>query len=249
MAVLIIMQWVSNYKERLKLESSLRFKNKVLSVVAHDLKNPVASIAQFSDLLVTKPELAATERFTRSLQESAQAAVTLLDNLLYWSRSQVDQLKISPSNFKVEKLVQEVASLYTHMATQKEIEFKAEVPPDVEVYADRALVNIVVRNLVSNALKFTPRKGSVHLEVTREEGRVRFAVSDTGIGMKSELLDSFDKFGQLDSTPGTDSEIGSGLGLQLARDLVEKNGGILEIRSNPGAGSTFTFTLPIKQQT
>jgi signal transduction histidine kinase len=221
----------------------------VLSVVAHDLKNPVASIAQFSDLLVTKPELAATERFTRSLQESAQAAVTLLDNLLYWSRSQVDQLKISPSNFKVEKLVQEVASLYAHMATQKAIEFKAEVPPDVEVYADRALVNIVVRNLVSNALKFTPRKGSVHLEVTREEGRVRFAVSDTGIGMKSELLDSFDKFGQLDSTPGTDSEIGSGLGLQLARDLVEKNGGILEIRSNPGAGSTFTFTLPIKQQT
>ena len=101
MAVLIILQWVSNYQERLKLESSLRFKNKVLSVVAHDLKNPVASIAQFSDLLVNKPEVAGKEQFTRSLQQSAQAAVTLLDNLLYWGRSQEDRLKISPVPFNV----------------------------------------------------------------------------------------------------------------------------------------------------
>jgi signal transduction histidine kinase len=103
----------------------------------------------------------------------------------------------------------------------------------------------VVRNLVSNAIKFTPRKGTVRLEMTREGKEVRFTVSDTGIGMSPEVVASLDQFGQLDSSPGTDHEIGTGLGLQLAKDLVEKSGGKLKIESNPGIGSTFTFTLPI----
>jgi signal transduction histidine kinase len=246
MAVLVILQWVNNYNERFKLESSLRFKNKVLSVIAHDLKNPVASIAQFSDLLANKPEIAGTERFTRSLQESSQAAVTLLDNLLYWGRSQADELKISAAPFKVDQLLREVTSLYRHMATQKEIDLKSETPPDLEVIADRALINIVVRNLVSNAIKFTPRKGTVHLVAERLGSRVLFRVSDTGVGMSPEVLASLKQFGQLDSTAGTDQEIGTGLGLQLVRDLVEKNGGTLSVESTPGKGSVFTFTLPTK---
>ncbi len=246
MAVLIILQWVSNYKERFKLESSLRFKNQVLSVVAHDLKNPVASIAQFSDLLVTKPELAQKEQFTRSLQESAQAAVVLLDNLLYWGRSQSDKMRITPAAFNVKELVNEVHTLYTHMAVQKEIEFEAEAPGQLEAYADKALVNIVVRNLISNAIKFTPRKGRVRLQVSRDGNMVQFRVTDTGVGMEPKVLASLREFGQLGSSPGTDQEIGTGLGLQLATDLVEKNGGKLIVESTPGKGSVFTFTIPIK---
>lgn len=247
MAILIILQWVNNYQERIQLEASLRFKNKVLSVVAHDLKNPVASIAQFSDLLVAKPELAGTERFTLSLQESAQAAMTLLDNLLYWGRSQADELRISPVPFPVEKLISEVESLYTHMTVQKEIHLKVECPSDLTVFADRALINIVIRNLVSNAIKFTPRHGSVQLTVTREGDTVRFTVSDTGVGMSEEIIASLQKFGQLDSSPGTDQEIGTGLGLQLATDLVRRNGGVLKIESTPGKGSEFSFTIPLHQ--
>ena len=247
MAVLIILQWVSNYQERLKLESSLRFKNKVLSVVAHDLKNPVASIAQFSDLLVNKPEVAGKEQFTRSLQQSAQAAVTLLDNLLYWGRSQEDRLKISPVPFNVEELVREVYSLYSHMAAQKEINFEVESPKNLEAFADRSLVNIVVRNLVSNALKFTPKKGKVLLQVSRAGNEVIFRISDTGVGMEKETLKSLMEFGHLDSSPGTDREIGTGLGLQLATDLVKKNRGVLHVESTPGEGSVFTFTLPINR--
>jgi signal transduction histidine kinase len=247
MAVLIILQWVKNYKERFKLESSLRFKNLVLSVVAHDLKNPVASIAQFSDLLVTKPELAGKDHFTRSLQESAQAAVTLLDNLLYWGRSQSDKLMISPAPFNVKELVGEVHALYAHMALQKEIEFESDAPDQLEAYADRALVNIVVRNLISNAIKFTPRSGKVGLRVTRQGNMVQFEVSDSGMGMEREVLESLKKFGELDSSLGTDQEIGTGLGLQLATDLVEKNGGVMHVDSTPGAGSVFTFTIPLKE--
>ena len=188
MAVLIILQWIRNYDERVMLESTLRFKNKVLSVIAHDLKNPVASVAQFSDLLASKPELAGKKHIIESLRESAQAAVTLLDNLLYWGRSQADELKISPKNFDVEELIREVESLFLHMATQKELGLKTDIESGITVYADRALVNIVVRNLVSNAIKFTPREGSVVIGAQQAGSVVRFSVADTGIGIKPEIL-------------------------------------------------------------
>ncbi len=244
MAVMIIMQWVKNYNERLELGSSLRFKNKVLSIIAHDLKNPVASVAQFSDLLVTKPELSGNKKILISLQESSQAAVTLLDNLLYWSRSQSDDLVVSPINFEAEKLIGEVVSLFIHSATLKDLELKTDVQPETMVFADRNLVNIVVRNLVSNAIKFTPREGTVSIQVHRDEDHVIFSVKDTGIGINPEILEQFKKIGHLRSTAGTEHEQGTGLGLQLVSDLVSRNGGILNIKSEPHKGSTFTFSLP-----
>jgi signal transduction histidine kinase len=244
MSVLIIMQWVSNFNTRLQLESSLRFKNKVLSVIAHDLKNPVASIAQFSDLLVTKPELSGKRSIITSLQESSRAAVALLDNLLYWGRSQADELVVSPENFSINQLVLDVESLYMHMATQKEVVLRSTVFPGTFVYADRALVNIVIRNLVSNAIKFTPGGGTVTIQAQPEADHVRISVTDTGIGIKPEILEQFRKSGELRITIGTENEIGTGLGLQLVSDLVSRNGGTLKIDSTLRKGSTFTFTLP-----
>jgi len=244
MAVLIIMQWVNNYNTRLQLESSLRFKNKVLSVIAHDLKNPVASVAQFSELLAGKPELAKKEHIINSLKESSQAAVTLLDNLLYWGRSQADELIVKPITFPVEDLVRDVESLYLHMLSQKEIEFTTHIPPGAKAYADKALMNIVVRNLVSNAIKFTPRNGSIRIQVVEEGADVRFEIIDSGVGIKAEILDQFEKNGLMGSSSGTDREVGTGLGLQLVRDLVQRSGGTLLIRSTPEKGSVFTFTIP-----
>jgi signal transduction histidine kinase len=244
MAVLIIMQWVSNYNARLQLESSLRFKNKVLSVIAHDLKNPVASIAQFSDLLATKPELAGKQQILNSLQESSQAAVSLLDNLLYWGRSQADELQVSPVTFDIDRLIGDAESLFSHMAVQKEVTLRSNVFSGTTVYADRALVNIIIRNLISNAIKFTPGNGTVTIQAQPEANRVRISVSDTGIGIKPEILEQFQKAGQLKSSLGTDREIGTGLGLQLVSDLVSRNGGTLKVDSTPRKGSTITFTLP-----
>jgi len=244
MAVVIILQWVKNYKARMELESSLRFKNKVLSVIAHDLKNPVASVAQFSELLVEKPNLAREAHIVQSLRESSHAAVTLLDNLLYWGRSQADELIVKPGLIDVGKLLNDVESLYVHMASQKEIAFKVEMSPGTTAYADRDLLHIIVRNLVSNALKFTPRKGSVQIRVTQQGNWVQFEVIDTGVGIQPEILEQFDKNGAVESSSGTEREIGTGLGLQLVRDLVTKNGGDLKIISKPMEGSTFTFKLP-----
>jgi len=244
MAVMVVLQWIRNTRERLQLESSLRFKNRVLSVIAHDLKNPVASVAQFSDLLINKPELAAKGHVINSLRESSQAAVTLLDNLLYWGRSQADALQISPTRIDMESLLKEVCSLFQYMAAQKELAFTCHSDQGIAMYADRVHMHIVVRNLVSNAIKFTPQKGSVEIRAWQEGDTIKCSVADTGVGIKEEYLQHFKKEGHLDSTTGTDQEIGTGLGLQLVRDLLEKNKGTLIIESKMEVGSTFTMTLP-----
>jgi two-component system, sensor histidine kinase len=244
MAVMIILQWIRNDRKRIQLESSLRFKNRVLSVIAHDLKNPVASVAQFSDLLVTKPELASRKHVILSLRESSHAAVTLLDNLLYWGRNESDRLQINPVGIEIGVLAKELESLYSHMATQKEIAYSIQVEPGIRAFADPVLVTIVIRNLVGNAIKFTHIKGSVQFRCWQESDKIYCSVSDTGIGIKTELLEQFQKEGAMKSSTGTDQEIGTGLGLQLVKELIEKNNGSLEIKSEPGVGSTFTFTLP-----
>jgi signal transduction histidine kinase len=244
MAVLVILQWIKNSQERLHLESSLRFKNRVLSVIAHDLKNPIASVAQFSDLLANKPELVSRGHVIQSLRESSQAAVTLLDNLLYWGRSQADALKITPARIEMEPLLKDVRSLYQHMAVQKELKFTLDTDQGIAVVADKVLITIVLRNLVSNAIKFTPQKGSVEIRAWQEGACIKCMVADTGIGIKPEYLEVFHKKGHMSSTAGTDQEIGTGLGLELVRDLLEQNNGTLQIESEPGKGSTFTFTLP-----
>jgi signal transduction histidine kinase len=244
MSVMIIIQWVRNYNTRVRLESSLRFKNKILSVVAHDLKNPVASIAQFSDLLTSRPELSKKEEIMGALKESSQAAVDLLDNLLYWGRSQSEDLRVSPESFDMTSMLEEVGSVFSYMATQKQIDFKTGGPTGVTVFADRSLINIVIRNLVSNAIKFTPARGKVDITIKQMGAEVEITVSDTGVGIKAEILEEFKQVGQLSSTLGTEAEVGTGLGLQLVRDLVTRNEGTLHIRSTEGEGSVFTFTLP-----
>jgi signal transduction histidine kinase len=248
MAVMIIIQWIQNNRERLQLQSSLQFKNRVLSVVAHDLKNPIASVAQFSDLLASKPSLTSKTKLIQALQESAQAALNLLDNLLYWGRNETNELHISPKKILMESLIQEVASLYHHMAIQKEVELTTDVEKGISALADPVFIHIVLRNLVGNAIKFTRRNGSVHIRSWQEGQLIYCSVIDTGVGMKPEHLEQFRNDGFMTSTPGTDQEIGTGLGLQLVKDLLEKNHGTLEIQSKTGEGSTFTFTLPLAKQ-
>ncbi|MEA3460502.1 MAG: HAMP domain-containing sensor histidine kinase, partial [Bacteroidota bacterium] len=244
MSVMIVMQWIRNYNERLQLETTLRFKNRVLSVIAHDLKNPIASVAQFSELLAAKPQLASKKHITQSLRESSQAALTLLNNLLYWGRSESERLSITPESIEMRKLVKEVETLFQHMAMQKELALTVEVEAGINAYADPVLVNIVLRNLVANAIKFTRKDGSVHVKAWQELDKIHCSVIDTGVGLKPEYLEQFKKEGYLSSSAGTDLEIGTGLGLQLVKDLLEKNKGALEIESKVDVGSNFTFTLP-----
>jgi len=247
MAVFIIVKWVEQTQKVRLMEEALRFRNKVLAVIAHDLKNPVASIAQFADLMATKPEISGKKEVLEALQESSGAAVSLLDNLLYWGRSQADEFKVNPETIELMPLIKEVESLFSHMASQKQVNLQLEVLADTRVYADRALINIVIRNLLSNAIKFTPMRGTVSLKTRREGALVRISVKDTGKGMQADALEAFRNMGKVESTRGTNREEGTGLGLQLAKDLVQLHGGSLTIESEAGKGSTFSFTLPAQK--
>jgi signal transduction histidine kinase len=244
MAVMVILQWIRNDKARRLLESSLRFKNRVLSVIAHDLKNPISSVAQFSELLVNKPQLSSEAHVRNSLRDSSQAALTLLDNLLYWGRSESDNLTITPEPIEVSELVKDVEALYKYMALQKELVFTTEVKKGLKAFADPVLINVVLRNLVGNAIKFTRKGGSVKIRAWQEQDQIFCSVADTGVGIKEEYLKQFKEDGYLNSSAGTDQEIGTGLGLQLINDLLKENNGTLEIESKTDVGSTFTFTLP-----
>jgi signal transduction histidine kinase len=137
-----------------------------------------------------------------------------------------------------------VQSLYVHMMGQKQIDFKVDMLPGIKGYGDKALVNIVLRNLLSNAIKFTPKGGAIQVQIYEEGEFVTCKVIDNGVGIKSEILEEFEKNGLMGSSTGTDREVGTGLGLQLVRDLVSKNGGALEIKSELQKGSTFSFTIP-----
>jgi signal transduction histidine kinase len=134
------------------------------------------------------------------------------------------------------------------MAQQKDIALSSDVPTGIRAYADPVYINTVLRNLVANAIKFTRKGGTVHIRTWQELDKINCSVVDTGIGMKAEYLEQFNKEGYLGSTKGTDQEIGTGLGLQLVRDLIEKNNGTLEIESKVEVGSTFTFTLPMVKE-
>jgi len=248
MAVMVIMQWIRIDKERLQLESSLRFKNRVLSVIAHDLKNPIASVAQFSELLSSKPELSSKKHIRNSLRESSQAALNLLDNLLYWGRSESERLIIIPEQIEMKELVKDVGAFYQHMAVQKELKFTSDVKTGLKAWADPVLINIVLRNLVANAIKFTRKGGAIHIKVWQELDQIYCSVADTGVGIKPEFLEQLKNKGYLNSLVGTDQEIGTGLGLQLITDLLEKHNRTLEIESKADVGSTFTFTLPLKNE-
>ena len=142
-------------------------------------------------------------------------------------------------------LVKEVETLHLHMAQQKELVFTTDVKTGINAYADPVFINVVLRNLVANAIKFTPKGGKVHIRAWEELDKIYCSVTDTGVGMKPEYLEKLNKEGYLSSSRGTDQEIGTGLGLQLVKDLLEKNNGTLEIESKVEVGSTFKFTIPI----
>ena len=153
-------------------------------------------------------------------------------------------LTITPEPIEVSELVKDVEALYKYMALQKELVFTTEVKKGLKAFADPVLINVVLRNLVGNAIKFTRKGGSVKIRAWQEQDQIFCSVADTGVGIKEEYLKQFKEDGYLNSSAGTDQEIGTGLGLQLINDLLKENNGTLEIESKTDVGSTFTFTLP-----
>jgi signal transduction histidine kinase/uncharacterized protein HemY len=222
-------------------------KDKFFTVVAHDLRNPLASLLNFSYLIVEKSDTLDTEQlkhFNQMVHESASNLNNLLENLLNWARSNTNKMRFYPLPQKLKPVVNSILLLNKITAENKKIKLVNTITDDIEVYADQQMLTSVIRNLVSNALKFTPEGGTITISAKDGFRDVEISVADTGKGISPEHLANLFRMDSHHSTPGTDNEVGTGLGLILVKEFVEKNQGKITAKSTVNEGSTFTFTLP-----
>jgi len=228
-----------------KLKEQNAIKDKFFSIIAHDLKSPFNSILGFSDILkeeVKQLDTSTIEDYASMINTSAHQTYNLLEELLNWSRLQQGQMPFNPTNIVLREVVKEVVALLAENANQKNIALINHISGDLIVKADENMLKTMIRNLVSNAIKFTSTGGKVELQASEGKENIEVSASDNGTGLKQEELEQIFKMGY--TTYGTSNEKGTGLGLFLCKEFVEKHGGKIWAESEFGKGSTFKFTLP-----
>ncbi len=233
----------------LKLQGIISAKDKILSIIAHDLKSPFSTIIGFSELLDEKGnEISEEDRllYIHMLHDTAVSTDKLLGNLLEWSRLHLNNYEIHKDFIYLKYVIDDCISLYRAMAENKKITVINDVSKEINAYVDENSINTVLRNLLNNALKYTPEYGSITFTSTQKQNSVEVSVQDTGQGIKPEMMSKLFSMGENTSTPGTKMEKGTGIGLVLCKELLDKNGGTLQIESELEKGSTFTLGLPMK---
>ncbi|MBN1113139.1 MAG: tetratricopeptide repeat-containing sensor histidine kinase [Bacteroidales bacterium] len=224
------------------LELSNATKDKFFSIIAHDLKNPFGSILGVTELLTSDRIAIPDEKrqeILLELNKSAKITYRLLENLLTWARSQKGEIIINPELIHFHSLVTESIETLNNLASQKSINIINNVSEELGVKADKNTLKIVINNIVSNAIKFTPVNGEIVIESAESNDFVDISIADTGVGMTDDQLGKLFKVDQSQSTPGTNKEVGTGLGLILCKEFVDKNGGTIFVESEKGKGSKF----------
>lgn len=232
------------HKELEKLNAA---KNKFFSILAHDLKNPFHTVLGFSYLLDKEYERFSDfdkRKYASDIYKSANSIFKLLQNLLDWSHSQTGNLNHDPKEIGLMSIVEGIHYLLKPLADQKQIEMLIEMPDDVRVYADPMMLEIVLRNLMNNAIKFTNEKGRIKTKIREIDEKVEVCVEDNGVGIEPEDFKNLFRIDSKVKRKGTWQEDGSGLGLMISEEFVKKNGGTLWAESQPGKGSRFYFTIP-----
>jgi signal transduction histidine kinase len=222
-------------------------KDKFFSIIAHDLKNPFNTILGFSELLNMKYDTLSEEKKLRYMEvifSSSKNIYNLLENLLQWARTQTDKIAFEPIVFSLKQLVEQNINLLKENITTKKIKIEHKITDSCDVYADRNMINTVIRNLLTNAIKFTQSGGDIAINTLRKNSQIEISVQDSGIGMSAEETEKIFRVDANFSRSGTDGETGTGLGLILCKEFITKNGGKIWVESDPGKGSRFLFTLP-----
>jgi signal transduction histidine kinase/Flp pilus assembly protein TadD len=222
-------------------------KNKFFSIIAHDLKNPFHNVMGFSSLLskeydhFTEKE---RRKFASDIYQSTNNIFRLLQNLLEWSRSQTGKLNYSPAVVEYQRILDNALSVLNSMATQKNIAIKTGNDPELKLFADPLMIETVLRNLINNAIKFTPEGGNIEVLAKKTDGQVQISVSDTGVGIAEEDTPNLFRIDSKVKRKGTNNEDGSGLGLILCHEFIIKHNGKIWVESSPGKGSEFIFSIP-----
>lgn len=236
---------IANYTEELKQLNAT--KDKFFSIIAHDLKNPFITILGFSELLLSDySDLTDDEKifYIGEMKKSSESSHALLQNLLQWSRSQTGFIEFHPQPLNLLSIIIENLELLYSTAEKKEIHLNTNVEPDMEIMADVDMSNTIIRNLISNAIKFTPRGGSINVSAEQHNDFVNVSIQDNGKGMTEDVVQTLFRIDVSHTTLGTEKETGSGLGLMLCREFVKKNGGDIWVESKVSSGSKFTFSVP-----
>jgi signal transduction histidine kinase len=230
-----------------QLEEINAIKNKLLSIIGHDLRSPVSSLKGFVDLLksstLTEQQI---RHFSNLMSNSLVGTSNLLDNLLFWAKSQMEGMRVNAQYFDLLPVIRQNKDLVQGRAEEKEVSLLIdETRGPVRVYADEIMVDMVIRNLVENAIKFSRPGDRVTIGTHVKADCVTIIIRDTGLGILQEDQSKIFNRSVSHTTSGTSREKGSGLGLSLCKELVEKNGGKIWFESEPGTGTSFTFTLPV----
>ncbi|MFC2096135.1 tetratricopeptide repeat protein [Bacteroidota bacterium] len=226
-------------------------KDKFFSIIAHDLKNPFQSLLGFSETLYDQIDELEKENiveYSKIIYESSQNLYNLLGNLLQWSKSQLANTKLSPISINLYDSVDDVLSLFNSTAQNKNITIDNTINKDTVIYADKHVASTVLRNLISNALKFTRNGGEIKISSVTSNNNITVSVKDNGEGIRKENLDKLFRIDQSYSTKGTENESGTGLGLILCKELITQSNGEIFVESVFGTGSDFQFTLPIPKK-
>jgi signal transduction histidine kinase len=221
-------------------------KDKFFSIISHDLRTPFNSLLGMTTLLKDDSEIDCkeTREYAEMIHQSASNAYDLLSNLLDWSRSSMGRIRFEPEELLLPSIITEVFESLSHAANHKSIDLKSDIRSDAIVHADKNMVSTILRNLVSNAIKFTPSGGEVTVSVSDVESGVNVSVNDTGVGIPASRLTTLFDISEMKSTLGTDNERGTGLGLILCKEFAERHGGRISVESTLAQGSTFTLFLP-----
>jgi len=226
-------------------------KDKFFSIIAHDLKSPFNALIGFSGILESRGHDLDKEKvveYGQLIHQASEQAYALLEDLLEWSRMQMGRMEYDPQTINISRTVEAGLTLFEPSAQAKNISITSDHDPNLTAYADRIMVETILRNLLNNAIKFTDEGGCIALMAKQTGDWVEVSVSDNGVGMTPEKAERLFHLEVKTTTKGTGGETGTGLGLHLCKDLIEVNGGEITIDSTPGVGSTFSFTLPVNKK-
>jgi PAS domain S-box-containing protein len=248
---------IHDITERKKSEDSLKksekqlkelnaTKDKLFSIIAHDLRSPFSNIIGLTELILDKSiDFEESEKHIEILNSSAKNTLILLDNLLNWAKSQTGKLTFKPEKILLSKVILEIIAINKIHAQAKKITINYFSSDEIKVYADENMLRTVLRNLISNAIKFTNTGGTISVFTILKHDHVEITVSDNGIGMNEIKRNALFKITSNTTMNGTANESGSGLGLVLCKEFVKKNGGEIWSESEEGKGSNFKFTVPL----
>ena len=230
-----------------ELKKAIATKDKFFSIIAHDLRGPLSGVRNLIELLSNHHEDMNDEEFNNilhNLDNASNNTFNLLENLLQWSRSQSRTIEFNPEESSICMELDNVANMLSSIMASKNIELEKNIGQCSGAYYDKYMIRTVLRNLISNAIKFTHKGGLITLSCKEHDAHIHVSIEDNGIGIKKENIDKIFRIDKSYSTPGTANEKGTGLGLILCKEFIDKHGGEIGVNSTEGAGSEFFFTLP-----